>query len=586
MARQGFQGHVPDGGGAPRSRSAAMFDDDSRYSGNLFVQTDDVSVMKSLWDVPGTHHKQFDTVLRVLPGIDANGEWGPFRVDAGRGQFGPWLYASWAVRSFGDPPVTFWLCSDYEYQVLKYDPRTHPVSILYQAISRGVEEAVKEVKPWWSPMVKGNDRHCIKKPGPMFLTQNLIYGRGGKVYDPPLGADEGDKVIVFDLANDGGKTLRGLLERRKKYDNPHEAPDWRDFNAYYEAGDITDFDGGKFVQIFPIDRDPNQEKIAAQLVQPGQRRSLSRATVAEGRNRDFNDDSGERRKFGYGVRLLDEYGTWDPRITEEYREPFRAKVQLWDDIIILYSHEEAARIIHPRVRFNGELKLDVLHYAWQDHRSWLPTKDSDAYAEWVARSQVAPGGYDPDAGTVGEKLPTPEQTTSADYRPSRRHSEEFPEDQPRRRSLGGRPVPEPAPEPAAPPVAAPQPQPLDDATPAPAVANGSAMVRQQVAAEADQAPEQAAGPAPVRATRASYQPRQRRDPDGEITELPPDVSAAVAPFRPSAAVAAAEAEAAEAAEVEVPEPEPEPTPAPEPVKTVKPSSAELLAAARANLRKR
>jgi hypothetical protein len=107
------------------------------------------------------------------------------------------------------------------------------------------------------------------------------------------------------------------------------------------------------------------------------------------------------------------------------------------------------------------------------------------------------------------------------------------------------------------------------------------MVRQQVAAEADQAPEQAAGPAPVRATRASYQPRQRRDPDGEITELPPDVSAAVAPFRPSAAVAAAEAEAAE---VEVPEPEP--TPAPEPVKTVKPSSAELLAAARANLRKR
>jgi hypothetical protein len=586
MGRQGFQGHLGVGAGAPqyKSRSAAMFDDDSRYSGNMFVDTELVSVMKSQWPMPQSRLKNFDTVMRILPGIEDDGSWGPYRVHPGRGQFGSWLYSSWAARSIGDPPVTFFLCS-YEQKVSNtYDPRNHPVYKLYNEIYWAVEAGTaKELQLWWGPMVNSKTKKVIKKPAPMYLVQSLIYHRGDKNYDPPMGADDGEKIVVFDLANDGGKTLGAALELRQRYEDPNNAPSWQDFNEYYVHGDIIDLDGGKFVQVFPAHRDPMRDEAPPQRVEPGQRRTLSRAAVNAGRQRGQEEEDG-REKIGYGVRILDEFDGWSPRIEPEFRESLQRRAQRWDDILLFPDHKECAQALWSRMRFGGELKLDVLFYAWRDHQDWLPTPDSDAYAEWVSRTQVAPGAnYNPDAG-VQEDQPAPrrwggrpsaqQEYEEADHRPRGRSREEFPEDQPMRRRAqdtdNGSLLPEDqdeSPEESK-PAAAPAPE------PAPAV-NGSALFNRQQA--------EVATPPPARATRASYQPRAKAEVQAPSAAPGSAVDvAAGTPFRPSAAAAAAlgaipPAEPAPAAPTEPAPPASAETPP-------KLSAKDMLAAARAKLR--
>lgn len=147
--------HTPQGGEAPeRSYVSSMFDDDSRYSGNLFVDTNLVTPMKSLWPVPGTKLKQFDSVLRIMPGKRDDGRWSAFRTGTGKGEYGRWIYSAWAARAIGEPAITFFLCSDKDVLLHAYDPRQHPVYILYNAIYWAVDEGnahVKRTGRRWSP---------------------------------------------------------------------------------------------------------------------------------------------------------------------------------------------------------------------------------------------------------------------------------------------------------------------------------------------------------------------------------------------------------------------------------------------------
>ena len=428
--------HANQGGEAPeRSYVSSMFDDDSRYSGNLFVDANLVSPMKSLWPVQGSRLKQFDTVLRVLPGKRDDGSWSKFRTGTGKGQYGRWIYSAWAARAIGEPAITFFLCSDKDVQDHGYDPRQHPVYILYNSIYWAVDEGNKHVKAHWAPMVTSKSRKVIKKPGPMFLVQCLVYGRGDKVYDPPMGTDDGEKVICFDLASDGGKCLRGMLDQRKTdADSDGSEEGSANFADYYKYGDITTFEGGKFVQIYPATHNPNVD--AKPQVAQGPRRSLSRAAVAESRGRaQKSGDGDERERIGYDVTILDEYQGWDPAIDPDLATALEDRIYPWPDIVKVPDHKTAASYLWSRMRFGGELKLDVLLYAWQDHSDWLPDKDSDIWAEWVNRRQVAPG-YDPDAGE------TDADDQEVDRRPRQRAVDrgERADDQPRRRAGAGAPT--------------------------------------------------------------------------------------------------------------------------------------------------
>jgi hypothetical protein len=417
-------------GGAPeRSYVSSMFDDDSRYSGNLFIDNNLVTPMKSLWPVQGTRLKQFDSVLRVLPGKRDDGTWSNFRTGTGKGEYGRWIYSAWAARAIGEPAITFFLCSDKDVQDKGYDPRQHPVTMLYNAIYWAVDEGNAHVKAHWAPMVTSKQRKVIKKPGPMFLVQCLVYGRGEKIYDPPMGTDDGEKVVCFDLASDGGKCLRALLDQRKgDEDSDGSEEGSTNFADYYKYGDITAFDAGKFVQLYPATHNPNRD--AGPAPAQGPRRSLSRAAVAEGRGRAQQKQDEDRERIGYDVTILDEYQGWEPGIEPDLAEAIAPRIYPWPEIVKVPDHKTAASYLWSRMRFGGELKLDVLLYAWQDHPEWLPAKDSDVWTEWVNRKQVAPGGFNPDAGVDDDTDP------ETDRRPRQRAGDvaERSEDQPRRRA--------------------------------------------------------------------------------------------------------------------------------------------------------
>ena len=517
--------HAQQGGETPeRSYVSSMFDDDSRYSGNLFIDTNLVTPMKSLWPVQGTRLKQFDSVLRILPGKRDDGSWSKFRVGPGKGQYGRWIYSAWAVRAIGDPAITFFLCTDKDVQDHNYDPRQHPAYILYNAVKWAVEEGNNHVKAHWAPMVHSKSRKVIKNPRPMFLVQCLIYGRGEKVYDPPMGTDEGEKVVCFDLASDGGKCLRSLLDKRRTGDDaPEEGSS--NFADYFQYGDITAFDGGKFVQLYPANYNPNAG--ASATAAQGPRRSLSKAAVAESRNRQrSNDDEGDKDRIGYEVSILDEYEGWSPEIAPDLAASLEERIYPWPDIVKAPDHRTAAEYLWSRMRFGGELKLDVLLYAWQDHRDWLPDKDSDVWKEWVNRKQVAAGGkYDPDdAGDDSDDS----EAVAADRRPRRRAGEaaERTDDQPPpRRRAGARPEPEPDPEPE--PAAA---EAADDEPPP----RRARTVAAQEAAGNGEAAEQ-----PVKGRVA----RARKPAAAPAADTPggtkPDVANAATSFRPSARAAAA-----------------------------------------------
>jgi hypothetical protein len=567
-----------------RSYVSSMFDDDSRYSGNLFVDTDLVTPMKSLWQVPGTRLKQFDSVLRILPGKRNDGRWSAFRTNPGKGQFGRWIYSAWAARSIGDPAVTFFLCSDADVQDHNYDPRQHPVYILYNAIYYAVEEVNKHVKPHWAPMVTSKQRKVIKKPGPMFLVQCLVYGRGDKIYDPPMGTEEGEKVVCFDLASDGGKTLRALLDQRKSRDELPESDEAVNFADYYKYGDITAFDGGKFVQLFPAGQNPNRDGPgpAAQ----GPRRSLSKAAVAESRTRAQQAIDSDRDKIGYEVAILDEYQGWEPSIAPDLAEALAAKIYPWPELIKVPDHKMAASYLWSRMRFGGELKLDVLLYAWRDHPDWLPPKDSDVWSEWVNRRQIAPRGYDPDAGEEDEDdQPAAAPQEDADRRPRRRAGDaaERADDLPRRRAGDAAERTEPAP-------AAPAP---DDEEPPPQ--RGSRMVeRQQTTSPPPTSPPATTDqeqPLRGRVSRSRPKPAQVEDTTVAADAIAgaraaPDPAANATAFRPSKAAAAAVAdndgEDRPATKTAGGFAAPPPSAAAPPVGTGKRDPKEILAAARAS----
>jgi hypothetical protein len=498
-----------------------MFDDDSRYSGNLFVDANLVSPMKSLWNVPGTRLKQFDTVLRVMPGKRNDGSWSKFRTGTGKGEFGRWIYSAWAVRAIGEPAVTFFLCSDEDVQDHNYDPRQHPCYILYNAIYWAVDEGNKHVQSHWAPMVTSKQRKVIKKPGPMFLVQCLIYGRGDKLYDPPMGVDEGEKIVCFDLASDGGKCLRSLLDKRKSPDELPEDGTVASYADYYQYGDITAFDGGKFVQLYPANQDPSRDGHAPAV--QGPRRSLSRAAVAESRSRAQREVDSDRDKIGYEVSILDEYQGWEPGIEPDLAAALAEKIYPWPEIIKVPDHKTAASYLWSRMRFGGELKLDVLLYAWQDHPDWLPDKDSDIWAEWINRHQVSTK-YDPDGG-VDDDDDRPAAQHDADRRPRQRagDSAERADDQPRSTRRLGAPAPVQAPAEAA----------DDDPPPH----RASRMVAQQEAATP-----QETQPLKGRVARGRAKPTKAA---GDVAagvaggSAAPDVAAAATTFRPSRAAAAA-----------------------------------------------
>ena len=240
-------------------------------------------------------------------------------------------------------------------------------------------------------MITSKQRKVIKKPGPMFLVQCLVYGRGDKIYDPPMGVEDGEKVVCFDLASDGGKSLRSLLDQRKGREDVDEPDGPVNFADYYKYGDITSFDEGKFVQIFPAGQNPNREAAGAG--------GFWSAAVAESGDRGGRPQSGpegdrrgsreDRLRGGHSRRVpgLD----WTPHIEPDLATSLEEKIHPWPDIIKVPDHKTAASYLWSRMRFGGELKLDVLLYAWQDHPDWLPAKDSDVWAEWVHRKQVAPG---------------------------------------------------------------------------------------------------------------------------------------------------------------------------------------------------
>ena len=509
--------HPQQGGDQPeRSYVSSMFDDDSRYSGNLFVDTNKVTPMKSLWPVPGTKLKQFDSVLRVMPGKRNDGEWSKFRTGTGKGEYGRWIYSAWAARAIGEPAITFFLCTDQDVQEKGYDPRQHPVYILYNSIYWAVDEGNQHVKAHWAPMITSKQRKVIKKPGPMFLVQCMAYGRGDKVYEPPMGADDGEKIIVFDLASDGGKSLRTLLDTRKSRDDEDQPHEGSSFADYYKYGDITAFDGGKFVQIFPAGHNPNRD--AGPPPMQGPRRSLSRASVNEGRSRAQKAMDDEKEKIGYEVAILDEYEGWRPEIEADLASALADKIYPWPDIIKTPDHKTAAEYLWSRMRFGGELKLDVLLYAWQDHPDWLPSKDSDVWGEWVARKQVAPG-YDPTAGADddGNVPDGPARDSGVDRRTRHRAGDgaERADDQPRPLRKAG----------------APAQAPVDDAEPPPQRA--SRMIDRQEAVEQGE-PSQSPQPPKgnVSVARDRGRPAEAVAGGGAATDV-----AATPGFRPSAAAA-------------------------------------------------
>ena len=311
------------------------------------------------------------TTFRILPARNPEDptQWDAFRYSSENDDYGDWLRRYPAVRSFGDPGMTFVLKHPADDSLAE---ETLPPCILYNAIAQAVGNGSD--RPGWAALLghgQGNQRKVLPRPSEVFLVQGLVMQHGNEVYSPPRGFSNEDRVVMLELSSNAGVVF--LQELAKVAENSGAAEgDWQN---YYVHGDPVSLDHGGFVTWYKLaDGDPRARQ---------QQQSAGWNTQSSGQG----NQRGGNQAIGYGCFIEDTFNGLPPQLTQ-FEPQIANKVVPWDDLVhIPTPAEQAAMIAH-------SFPPDVIAYAWQSRPEWIP---EDVRNAAVGHVQVnppnSPGGW-------------------------------------------------------------------------------------------------------------------------------------------------------------------------------------------------
>jgi hypothetical protein len=333
------------------------------------------------------------TTVRIFPtpNLDNPNEWEPYRIasDTQRAsdpnQFGDWIRRYPAVRSTGDPRVTFISYDPADPQ--HPDPQTLPAQLLYNAVNRAIK--AHHERPGWAALLQGGQGRGAQLPRPteIYLVQCMIVQHKRDAYSPPKGLAAEHKLVVLEMSQSAGMALMAELNKV----NPAYQGEEGNWEQQMVNGDPIALTGGRYVTFYKKkDGDPRQQQ---QLQQQGWNMNAAGA--------------GQRstEKEGYGCYLEP---TWNGRPAALVGPGFdltpyvRGKVRAWNDILNFPTVEEQAHFLADK------FPADLILYAWQDHPEWIP----DAVRQRAVAMVSAPApamppmpGYPTPASPIGYGMP-------------------------------------------------------------------------------------------------------------------------------------------------------------------------------------
>ena len=320
------------------------------------------------------------TVIRILPALNPEStdevrEWDPYRFSMDELHFGDWIRRYPAVRSMGNPGVTY-ISHDPADDTLG-DAEMTPGWILFRAIDKAIAEG--QDRPGWAAMLRGGRGRgaMLSKPSEVYLVQAAIVQHKARSYRPPKGFGDDDRPVIFELGPSAGLAMISEFNKvNQDYNGPQD-----DWEAMLEAGDPVSLDYGRFVHFYKLaDGDP---RAAAQGAQEAS------WTAGSG----DNAQGGGREPIGYGCYTAP---TWDglPANLRGMETQVRAKLLDWDEVLHFPTVEEQAHLLADR------FPADVITYAFRDHPTWIPEKVANE-----AVNRTVAGGADV-PNTAGAGAPT------------------------------------------------------------------------------------------------------------------------------------------------------------------------------------
>lgn len=291
------------------------------------------------------------TVFRPfpVPSLHDSSQMCEFQKSDEPGDWDDWIRGYPAVRSWGDPGVTFLL---YDPTDDSYDVTANPAWILWRCIDGQVSSG-QAPAAWKELTERGQNRGpLIASPKDLYLMQGAILEHKSKPYNPPRGGGESDPPLVLECTSTVLESLLPALD---------EMPDGFD-PISLEVGK-----GGAF-RIYQMggSADPN---ISAGGGFGGARSGFTRR---------------EERVIGYGVKCVTEWNGISCDLSS-VAEMIKSKTKAWDDIIQIMDHEQQAHLLAKH------FPPDVIWAAFSDHRheGWIPERVERAITQPVSVPGVA-----------------------------------------------------------------------------------------------------------------------------------------------------------------------------------------------------
>ena len=310
------------------------------------------------------------TVVRPLgvPSLEDASQWCEFRRSDEPDDFDDWIRGYPAVRSWGDPGVTFIL---YDPTDDSYDIDSNPAWVLWRCVDGQVSSGQAPAE-WKALTERGQNRGAmIATPKDLYVMQCALLEHKSKPYNPPRGGSEGDSTVVLECTRTVIESLIPALEDAGPDFNPISLePGKGGAFRIYQMGGSADPDiasGGGF--------------------------GGTRSTFTQQKD----------RMIGYGVKCVTEWNGISCDLSG-VADMIQAKSKPWDDIIRIMTHEEQAHMLAKH------FPADVIWAAFSDHRheGWIPEHVERAMTQPVSVPVAAvPPQQAPPAPAAGIATTTP-----------------------------------------------------------------------------------------------------------------------------------------------------------------------------------
>jgi len=306
------------------------------------------------------------TSFRPFPVPDDSGQLSPYRYSAEAGDFGDWIRAYPVFKGGVKQLVTFLLfdpASDRDY-----DLHDNPAFVLFHAINGAVNSG--QGAPSWPPLLKGGAGRAasLTKPDQLFLMQGALMEQGGKLYSPPRGGGQTDRLVVLALSGGTGRKLKTMLDDRASgYNGPVE-----DYDRSMTYGDPVSLQHGRYIRFCQA---PGQLSVAQPQAQ----------TAGFGGSRN-EAQSRDAEVKGYDIVIEPTFRGATANLAAV--EPLiRSRVKPWPDLLNFPTTQEQVLILA------RAFPPDVVDYAFRDRPNWLT---DDVLAIIRARTSVPVAGvYNP-----------------------------------------------------------------------------------------------------------------------------------------------------------------------------------------------